>query len=72
MPNENIQQNRSAYWRAVTSSMATEYELKRQGQTLDWETIEVLCENNGLLRRNVPKPENMSRAASRFFSPQEN
>lgn len=68
---QDIQKNRSAYWREVAKSLAVNYEIKRQGGPLDWETIEVLCENHGFRRNNVPKPVHMTDVAARLFTPVE-
>lgn len=52
-----------AYWVAVAAELAKAGLKTRDGKPLDPDTLEILAETHGLLRRNIPDPVNMARNA---------
>lgn len=63
--------DKATYWGAVVGHIAANGITKRAGGLLDWETVEVLCENHGFSRANIPDPLNMARTALHLLEPVE-
>ena len=51
---------RQQYWKSVAVYLSASGLKKVSGKDLDWETLEVLAETSGMLRKNIPDPIHMA------------